>query len=354
MAGGVGSRFWPKSTPQIPKQFLDVLGIGKSLLRLTFERMQKISSDDKIYILTNENYFDLVLEQLPEINAEQVICEPERKNTAPCIAYASSKILSQNKNAVLVITPSDHLILDTNRFKELIQISIEVAASDDKIVTLGILPTRPDTGFGYIEFDKNNSSKPGSVNEVIKFQEKPTADVAKTFVNSGNFYWNAGIFIWKAAVITDAIREFRPDLFDLFASDLSIYGSEKEKERIQHAFHACEDISIDFAILEHAKNISVVLADFDWSDLGTWSSLTDHLNKDSQNNAIVGANVFTFNTNNCLVHVPSDKLVVLDGLEDSIVVESNNMLLVIKKENEQELKKYLKEIEAVLPDLFNK
>jgi mannose-1-phosphate guanylyltransferase len=354
MAGGVGSRFWPKSTPQIPKQFLDVLGIGKSLLRLTFERMQKISSDDKIYILTNENYFDLVLEQLPEINAEQVICEPERKNTAPCIAYASSKILSQNKNAVLVITPSDHLIIDTNRFKELIQISIEVAASDDKIVTLGILPTRPDTGFGYIEFDKNNSSKPGSVNEVIKFQEKPTADVAKAFVNSGNFYWNAGIFIWKAAVITDAIREFRPDLFDLFASDLSIYGSEKEKERIQHAFHACEDISIDFAILEHAKNISVVLADFDWSDLGTWSSLTDHLNKDSQNNAIVGANVFTFNTNNCLVHVPSDKLVVLDGLEDSIVVESNNMLLVIKKENEQELKKYLKEIEAVLPDLFNK
>jgi mannose-1-phosphate guanylyltransferase len=253
-----------------------------------------------------------------------------------------------------VITPSDHLILDTNRFKELIQISIQVAASDDKIVTLGILPTRPDTGFGYIEFDKNDSSKPGSVNEVIKFQEKPTADIAKAFVNSGNFYWNAGIFIWKAAVITDAIREFRPDLFDLFASDLSIYGTEKEKERIQHAFHACEDISIDFAILEHAKNISVVLADFDWSDLGTWSSLTDHLNKDDQNNAIVGANVFTFNTNNCLVHVPSDKLVVLDGLEDSIVVESNNMLLVIKKENEQELKKYLKEIEAVLPDLFNK
>lgn len=351
MAGGVGSRFWPKSTAQYPKQFLDVLGIGKSLLRLTFERMQKISANDKIYILTNESYLDLVLEQLPEIQAEQVVCEPQRKNTAPCIAYASAKILANNKDAVLVITPSDHLILDTKRFQELIQISIDTATQEDKIVTLGIFPTRPDTGFGYIEFAEVDSRSPGSVNKVIKFQEKPSLELAKTFVASGNYYWNAGIFIWKASVILSAINLYRPDLYQLFVSDLTVYGTEKEPNAVRIAFDVCEDISIDFAILEQAKNIAVVLADFDWSDLGTWSSLTDHIAKDKNANAIVGSKVFVFNTTNCLVHVPDDKLVVLDGLENTIVVESNNMLLVLKKENEQDLKAYLKEIEAVSSQL---
>ena len=345
MAGGVGSRFWPKSTPQNPKQFLDVLGIGKSLLRLTFERMQKISSNDKIYILTNESYLDLVLAQLPEIAASQVICEPQRKNTAPCIAYASAKIFAQNKDAILVITPSDHLILDVSRFKELIQISIHTAVQYSRIVTLGILPTRPDTGFGYIEFDRNADRAPGSVNNVIKFQEKPSADLALSFLNSGNYYWNAGIFVWKASVILDAFSQYRPDLFQLFASDIEIYGTEKEKMTIEKAFDLCEDISVDFAILEQSKNISVVLSDFDWSDLGTWGSLTDHLVKDDKANAVVGQNVFLYNSTNCLVHMPNDKLVLLDGLNDMIVVESNNMLLVLKKENEPSLKNYLKEIE---------
>jgi len=352
MAGGVGSRFWPKSTATNPKQFLDVLGIGKSLLRLTFERMQKISPNENIYILTNENYLQLVLSQLPELTEDQVICEPRRKNTAPCIAYASAKIYSKNKDAVLVITPSDHLILDANRFVELIQISIETALSEDKIVTLGILPTRPDTGYGYIEFDQQESRKAGSVNKVLKFQEKPSLDIAQSFLDAGNYYWNAGIFVWKASVILQAFEQFQPTLFELFAFDLTKYGTHLEKSMIADSFEKCEDISIDFAILEYAKNIAVVLADFDWSDLGTWGSLTDHLAKDDNNNAIVGQKVFLYNSSNCLIHVPNDKLVVLDGLDDMIVVESNEMLLVLKKENEQELKKYLKNIEDHSPHLF--
>jgi mannose-1-phosphate guanylyltransferase len=298
MAGGVGSRFWPKSTAKNPKQFLDVLGIGKSLLRLTFERMQKISPNENIYILTNENYLQLVLSQLPELTEDQVICEPRRKNTAPCIAYASAKIYSKNKDAVLVITPSDHLILDASRFTELIQISIETALNEDKIVTLGILPTRPDTGYGYIEFDQQESRKAGSVNKVLKFQEKPSLDIAQSFLDAGNYYWNAGIFVWKASVILQAFEQFQPTLFELFANDLAKYGSHLEKSMIADAFEKCEDISIDFAILEYAKNIAVVLADFDWSDLGTWGSLNTHLSKDENNNAVVGINAHLFNSSN--------------------------------------------------------
>ena len=352
MAGGVGSRFWPKSTAKNPKQFQDVLGIGKSLLRLTFERLQKISPNENIYILTNEIYLQLVLSQLPELTEDQVICEPKRKNTAPCIAYASAKIYSKNKDAVLVITPSDHLILDANRFRELIQISIETAHSDDKLVTLGILPTRPDTGYGYIEFDQLESRKAGAVNKVLKFQEKPILDVAQSFLDAGNYYWNAGIFVWKASVILQAFEQFQPTLFELFANDLTIYGTHLEKSMIAEAFEKCDDISIDFAILEYAKNIAVVLADFDWTDLGTWGSLTDHLSKDDNNNAVLGQNVFLYNSSNCLIHVPNDKLVLIDGLDDMIVVESNEMLLVLKKENEQDLKKYLKNIEDHSPHLF--
>jgi len=354
MAGGVGSRFWPKSTTQNPKQFLDVLGIGKSLLRLTFERMQKVSANENIFILTNRNYLELVLEQLPELKADQVICEPQRKNTAPCIAYASAKIMAINKDAVLVIAPSDHLILDTYRFKELIDVAIQTAESSNQLVTLGILPTRPDTGYGYIEFAMTDSRMAGSVNKVLQFQEKPDVAKATSFLQAGNFYWNAGIFVWKASTIIEAFHVFQSELHQIFCADITKYGTESEASFVEDAFNKCEDISIDFAIMEHAKNVSVVLTDFDWSDLGTWGSLSDHLSKDQNNNAIVGENVFLFNSNNCLIHVPTDKLVVLDGLQDSIVVESNNVLLVLKKENEQDLKKYLKEIEVALPDLFNK
>lgn len=346
MAGGVGSRFWPMSTPQKPKQFLDVLGIGKSLLRLTFERIQDLMPDEQIYILTNTIYKDLVLEQLPELNENQVLCEPLRKNTAPCIAYAAAKIYHKNEHATLIITPADHLILDSQRFCEIIHTAIENSNSKNHLVTLGIAPTRPDTGYGYIEFDNANGVEANKAYEVTNFREKPDLETAKSFVESGNFYWNAGIFIWKSKVILDALQVFQPHLFNLFATNLSVYDNGlKEEVAVYNAFEKCDDISIDFAVMEHAKNVSVVLSDFDWSDLGTWGSLSQHLHKDDRNNSIIGDNVHTFNSENCLINVPNNKLVLLDGLKDYIVVESDEMLMVLKSENEQELKNYLKVIE---------
>ena len=354
MAGGVGSRFWPMSTPQNPKQFLDVLGIGKSLLRLTFERLQKTVPTEQIFILTNTSYQELVLEQLPELNTEQVLCEPMRKNTAPCIAFAASKIYKSNPDATLIITPSDHLIVNETRFNEIIGTAVDVANEKKHLVTLGLAPTRPDTGYGYIEFDKNANVSKGQATEVIQFREKPNLETAKSFVSAGNFYWNAGIFVWRADVILESLESFQPNLFQLFASDSSKYGTKEEESFIYDAFDRCEDISIDFAVMEHAKNVSVVLSDFDWSDLGTWGSLTEHLMKDENTNSIIGNNVFTFNSENCLVNVPKNKLVLLDGLKDYIVVESDDMLMVLKSSNEQELKNYLKVIESERPDFFKK
>lgn len=354
MAGGVGSRFWPMSTPQKPKQFLDVLGIGKSLLRLTFERLQNTVPTDQIYILTNTSYLELVLEQLPELKASQVLCEPMRKNTAPCIAFAAAKIYKNNPEATLIISPSDHLIINQTRFNEIINTAITVANEKKHLVTLGIAPTRPDTGYGYIEFDKSKNITKGEATDVIQFREKPNLQKAQEFLEAGNFYWNAGIFVWRADVILEALKKFQSKLFDLFANDLSNYETEKEAEFIYDAFNNCEDISIDFAVMEHAKNVSVVLSDFDWSDLGTWGSLTEHLQKDENTNSIIGNNVFAFNSENCLVNVPKNKLVLLDGLKDYIVVESEDMLMVLKSSNEQELKNYLKIIETERPDFFKK
>lgn len=354
MAGGVGSRFWPMSTPQKPKQFLDVLGIGKSLLRLTFERLQNTVPTDQIYILTNTSYLELVLEQLPELNTTQVLCEPMRKNTAPCIAFAAAKIYKNNPEATLIISPSDHLIINETRFNEIINTAITVANQKKHLVTLGIAPTRPDTGYGYIEFDKSKNISKGEATDVIQFREKPNLQKAQEFIEAGNFYWNAGIFVWRADVILEALKKFQSKLFALFANDLSNYETEKETEFIYNAFNNCEDISIDFAVMEHAKNVSVVLSDFDWSDLGTWGSLTEHLKKDENTNSIIGNNVFAFNSENCLVNVPKNKLVLLDGLKDYIVVESEDMLMVLKSSNEQELKNYLKVIETERPDFFKK
>jgi len=352
MAGGIGSRFWPLSTSKKPKQFLDVLGIGKSLLRLTFERMLSTVPKDQIYILTNTDYLSLVLEQLPEISENQVLCEPLRKNTAPCIAFAAAKILKINKEATLIVSPSDHLILNQTRFNEIIQTAIKVANESEQLVTLGIAPTRPDTGYGYIEFSKEKMIQKGEATSVIQFCEKPNLESAQKFLASGNFYWNAGIFVWRADVILKSLSDFQPKLYALFTSNLAAYDSSHEKEYVNHAFNECEDISIDFAVMEHAKNVSVVLSDFDWSDLGTWGSLNEHLEKDKHNNAIIGKNVFAINSENCLINMPDDKLVLVDGMKDYILVESDNMLMILKNSNEQDLKKYLKQIEEAKSQFF--
>lgn len=350
MAGGVGSRFWPMSTQHKPKQFLDVLGIGKSLLRLTFERLTSVSDPSQIYILTNENYLDLVLEQLPELTASQVICEPERKNTAPCIAFAAAKIYDLNPEASLVISPSDHLILNTQRFVDLIEKAV-TEANQRQLVTLGIQPSRPDTGYGYIEVEAGQHSS-GSIKKVEKFCEKPNLNLAKSFVAAGNYFWNSGIFIWRADVILEALKAHQPNLHQLFCADLTPYNSAEEKNFMRSAFAASTDISIDFAVMENAQNVSVVISDFDWSDLGTWGSLIDHMTLDSKGNAVVGENVHMFDTNNCLIHLPKDKVVLLDGIQDTIVVESEGMLMVLRKDKEQDLKKYLQIMQESNPELF--
>ncbi|MEY3087225.1 MAG: hypothetical protein RLZ93_1150 [Bacteroidota bacterium] len=341
MAGGVGSRFWPLSTSENPKQFLDVLGIGKSLLRLTFERLQKFIPAEHIYILTNTSYEALVLEQLPELTSSQVLCEPERKNTAPCIAYAAAKIHALDPTATLLISPADHLIINEARFEEIIRTAWQTA-QDGQLVTLGIEPTRPDTGYGYIEFEKTAQTEKGSACPVLQFREKPNLPTAEAFLSAGNFYWNAGIFVWKSAVILAALEQHEPVIHQIFSAQPEVYGSSQEIAFLQAAFAACPDISIDFAVMEKAKNVSMVLADFDWSDLGTWGSLTTHLHKDEQQNSVIGQNVFAFDSNNCLINVPQNKTVLLDGLQDYIVVDTADKLMVLRLSNEQKLKEYLK------------
>jgi mannose-1-phosphate guanylyltransferase len=353
MAGGVGSRFWPMSTPQKPKQFLDVLGIGKSLIQMTYERLLHIAPKENIYVLTNANYAELVKDQLPDLTFGQILTEPKRKNTAPCIAYAAAKIMAINPAATLVISPADHLIMKENRFLEIVNTAITRANQEERLVTLGIQPSRPDTGYGYIEFSAEKRVKAGEVTEVIQFREKPNLETAESFLKSGNFYWNSGIFIWTAKSILNSLEAFQPGLHKLFAGDLSFYNTLDEQEKVNACFEACEDISIDFAVMEHAKNTDVVLADFDWSDLGTWGSLNTHLQKDVNNNAVVGQHAHLFNSSNCLVNIPQNKLVLLDGLNDYIVVESENMLMILKSENEQELKNYLKVLETKSPEFFN-
>lgn len=342
MAGGVGSRFWPLSIPEKPKQFLDVLGVGKSLLQMTYERLLPISPKEQIFIVTNKLYFDLVKEQLPDLPVENILCEPQRKNTAPCIAYAASKIASLNPNANLVVAPSDHLILKEERFHKIIRTALKQAAEEDRLVTLGIKPTRPDTGYGYIEFSQKGDIIAGEVREVKNFAEKPTRELAEIFLKSGNYYWNSGIFIWKAKTILDALKKFKPELHKLFTVENGFYGTENEHDLICQAFEKCEDISIDFAVMENAKNVDVVLANFDWSDLGTWGSLSNHLEKDYNGNAIIGGQeIHLIHSSNCIVNLPKDKVAIIDSMNDYVIVEDDNRLMILNLKNEQNLKKYL-------------
>lgn len=343
MAGGIGSRFWPLSTPEHPKQFLDVLGIGKSLIQMTFERLLTLSPPENIYVVTNASYKKMVLEQLPTMKPEQVLTEPERKNTAPCIAYAAAKIHTINPDANLIISPADHLIVQTDNFASTVRTAI-TSAEKGRIATIGIRPTRPDTGYGYIEFESKTKTHPNQILPVKQFREKPDLTTAKEFVASGNFYWNSGIFIWKSKTVLEALSTFQPELYNLFCGNMRIYNTADEQAHVNKCFSDCEDISIDFAVMEHAKNIDVVLSNFDWSDLGTWGSLDNHLDKDEANNALIGGNIHVFNTKDCIVNVEENQTVLLDGLEGYIVIQSNNKLMVLRKENEQALKEYIAQV----------
>jgi mannose-1-phosphate guanylyltransferase len=345
MAGGVGSRFWPMSTEEKPKQFLDILGLGKSLLQLTFERLNKQIPAEQIYILTNKSYFSLVKEHLPMLRDEQIICEPQRKNTAPCILYAALKIQHLDLNSTLVVSPADHLILQEDQFHDQLSIAIE-EAQKGKLLTLGIHPTRPDVGYGYIEFDSSIKRNAGDVAKVIQFREKPKLEQAKEFLVAGNFYWNSGIFIWKTSTILSAFEKYQSELFSLF-EDISV-GSINELDQLEKAFAACQDISIDYAILEKSDQISIVLTDFDWSDLGTWGSLSEKTSSNELGNSIINVDAHFFNASNNLVISSLSKKIVIDGLNDFIVVDSGDKLLIIKKENENQLKTYLKSIGEIV------
>lgn len=351
MAGGVGSRFWPMSRNVRPKQFLDILGTGKSLLQQTFERFEEVCPRENILIVTNADYTDLVKQQLPGINDDQVLSEPLRRNTAPCIAYASYKILKKDPEANIVVAPSDHIILKEAAFTTALKTCLEFTASNDSLLTLGIKPSRPDTGYGYIQFidDKNSSQK---VSKVKTFTEKPNLEMAKFFLQTGEFLWNAGIFIWNVRSIINALSEHLPEMNAIFREGLPVYGTPEEDAFIRHAYEQCTNISVDFGIMEKAKNVYVMSAEVGWSDLGTWGSLYEHVKHDDHHNAIVGKNVMMYDSSNCIVNVPKEKLVVLQGLDNYIVVEADNILLVCKKDDEQQIRQFVNDVKLQKGDRF--
>ncbi len=335
MAGGVGSRFWPVSTTEFPKQFHDMLGSGHTLIQKTFSRLSQLIPVENILILTNEKYNHIVLEQLPMVKSEQVLLEPAMRNTAPCILYASLKIKKQNPDAVMVVAPSDHWIEDEAVFVQNLQQCFDFCSAENALMTLGIQPTFPNTGFGYIEFDKADSNP---IKKVNQFREKPDYETAKSFIESGNFLWNGGIFIWSVRAIAEAFEKFQPQMNALFLKGWDDYNTSKEKGFINANYALAENVSIDYAVMEKAKNVYVLPATFDWNDLGTWGSLHEKLDKDDNDNSVVNATVLLNNSSNNIVSTAKGKLVIIDGLEDFIIVDKDNVLLIYPKGKEQEIK----------------
>lgn len=335
MAGGVGSRFWPKSRNHFPKQFIDILGTGQSLLQMTYGRFLKICPQEQIYILSNQDYKDLVQEQLSGIAEKNILLEPSRNNTAPCIAYPTYKILQQNPNANIVVAPSDHLILKETEFLDKITQALDYTAKNNALLTLGISPTRPDTGYGYIHFEQESEA---GVHAVSRFMEKPVLEKAKEYLASGDYLWNAGIFIWSARSIQKAFQVHAPEIASLFEQGNSVYNTSEEVGFIQENYPNSPNISIDYAILEKATNVYTIPADIGWSDLGTWASLHEVLPKDAQNNSKSIDHLRLEGTSNCIIHLPKGKAAVIKGLEDFIIVDDEKVLLIYPKGCEQEIK----------------
>jgi len=353
MAGGVGSRFWPMSTTNHPKQFLDILGTGKTLLQQTFDRFKELCPPQNIYVVTNDIYENLVSEQIPELKRENILTEPARKNTAPCIAYASYKIHKLNPNAVTVVAPSDHLITKEETFIKAIKSCFAKAKSEKCLVTLGIKPSRPDTGYGYIQFiDSPVQEKDKRMYKVKSFMEKPQLEQAKLFIETGEFLWNSGIFVWSTESILNAFEEHDPELSAIFREGLEHYNTPAEKEFIKRAYNICKNDSIDYSVMEKAKNVYVRSSIIGWSDLGTWGSLFTHIKHDKGNNALVGRNIMEYDCHNCIVHVPNDKLVVLQGLQDYIVVESEGVLMICKKQDEQQIRNFVNDVKVLKGDKY--
>ncbi len=344
MAGGVGSRFWPASTEDTPKQFLDILGVGKSLLRLTFERFLNLVPADRILIVTNKKYKKLTQLHLPELPEDNILCEPSRNNTAPCVAYTALRLKTANPDAVFVTAPSDHVILKEEAFLKKITKAFEYVENNNAIVTLGIQPTRPDTGYGYIEISNEEKIESRKIHRVTSFKEKPNEALAQSYLDAKNYLWNGGIFIWKAVDLIESFKINAPDIISVLTEDESQFGSTSEQEYIDRVYPNTPSISVDYAILEKAENVYTIPADIGWSDLGTWNSLHAFLDKDQNLSVTIGDKTHLINTTNSIIRSDSAKIVVIKGLDDYIIVDEPDALLIYPKGDEQEIKKVVKEI----------
>lgn len=350
MAGGIGSRFWPMSRTNYPKQFLDILNIGRTLIQSSYDRFAKFIPKENIYIVTFEDYADIVAEQLPELSKANILCEPSRKNTAPCIAYVSYKIHLLNANANLICAPSDHLITDDNAFIKICNEALKFTAHIKGLLTLGIKPTHPNTGYGYIQYEPLAVGE--NIYKVKTFTEKPTVEIAKAFIASGDFLWNAGIFVWQVKNIIKAFEKLLPEIHEVFDAELNNFNTDAEKEAIERIYPLCVNISIDYGIMEKADNVYIMPSSFGWSDLGTWASAFQNLEKDYFENAVVGDNVMIIDATNNLVHASNKKLILLQGLNDYVVVDTKDVLLICKKDKEQEIKEYVAEVKRNKGDKF--
>ncbi len=350
MAGGIGSRFWPSSRTAYPKQFLDILNTGKSLIRWTYERYTDFIPAENIFVVTSSEYAHIVKEQIPEMGYENILSEPSRKNTAPCVAYISFKLMQQDPEASLIIAPSDHLILDNENFRKITLQALEFADHIKALVTLGIKPTHPNTGYGYIQHAPLAAAD--GIYQVKTFTEKPNLELAKTFLASGDFLWNAGIFVWKVKTLIKAFEQYQTEMFELFDSEKEHFNTDGEQEAINRIYPLCTNVSIDFAIMEKADNVYVIPSSFGWSDLGTWNSAYDNFEKDYLGNAVAGDNVIVIDATKCMVSAPNDKLLLLQGLDDFIVVDTKDVLLICKKDKEQSIKEYVAEVKRNKGDKY--
>ena len=339
LAGGAGSRFWPISSEELPKQFLDILGCGRTLIQLTLERFNGLIPKENVWVVTAEKYREFVMEQLPEIPSGNILCEPCRRNTAPCICYVSWKIKKLNTKANIVVSPSDHLVVDIQAFQSAIDDSLSFAAETDAVVTLGLKPTRPETGYGYIKADLTySSSRKHNIFRVDEFKEKPTLEVAKEYIRSPNYLWNSGIFIWNVNTIINAFRVYEPEVSSIFEGLMPYYGTDKEQNKIDESYPQCKNISVDYAILEKAEEIFVFPASFSWSDLGTWNSLREQSDMDKYGNVCIGDNIKLYDTYNTIVHTCNKKEVIVEGLDGYVVAEKEGKLLVCRLSEEQRIK----------------
>jgi mannose-1-phosphate guanylyltransferase len=350
MAGGIGSRFWPMSRTNLPKQFLDILHTGKTLIQQTFDRYNKLVPAENIYIVTSQEYVDIVKKQLPQLPVENIVAEPSKKNTAPCIAYIAFKLIQKDPQALMIAAPADNLILETDEFVKTATKALDFVDHINALVTIGINPSYPNTGYGYIQREAAEAAP--TIYKVKTFTEKPNIELAKAFVASGDFLWNAGIFTWKVKTLLAAFEKHLPEMYELFAGEKEKFNTPQEHAAIEEIYPQCTSISIDFGIMEKADNVFVIPASFSWSDLGTWNSAWDNMEKDYFNNAVAGNHVMVVDANNCVVHVPDNKLVLLQGLEDYIVVDTKDVLMICKKEKEQEIKEYVAEIKRNKGDKY--